>query len=287
MPVVKPDNTEHEATGLVERLVRDDVDRKRFLKLAGAAPRRASEAFVLAACGSSKTSSSTTAATTATSTAASSSNGGPRELSNYALTLEYLETEFYEKVIASGFFNGATASLIKSFGEQEKTHVEALKGAVTKLGGTPAAQPMGKFPIENANQVAELAYTVENLGAAAYLGQAPKIQNAELLAAALAIHTVEARHAATLGTLVKKSLTPDGAFAKPADMSTVLSGSQTLPGLSAGTEEKEPGLDVTDRHSHTRAGPRARRDRGRGHEPLELPAHGCARCRAPSTASAP
>ena len=82
---------------------------------------------------------------------------------------------------------------------------------------------MGKFPIENANQVAELAYTVENLGAAAYLGQAAKIQNAELLAAALAIHSVEARHAATLGTLVKKSLTPDGAFAKPADMSTVLS----------------------------------------------------------------
>jgi hypothetical protein len=70
--------------------------------------------------------------------------------------------------------------------------------------------------------VAELAYTVENLGAAAYLGQAANIQNAEVLAAALSIHSVEARHAATLGTLVKKSITPDGAFAKPADMSTVL-----------------------------------------------------------------
>jgi len=144
------------------------------------------------------------------------------KIANYALTLEYLETEFYEKVDASGLFKGATASLIKEFGDQELTHVEALKGAVTKLGGTPAEKPMGKFPIENANQVAGLAYTVENLGASAYLGQAAKIQNAELLAAALAIHTVEARHAATLGTLVKKSITPDGAFAKPADMSTVL-----------------------------------------------------------------
>jgi hypothetical protein len=83
-------------------------------------------------------------------------------------------------------------------------------------------QPEGKFPIENATQVAELAYTVENLGASAYLGQAPNIQSAEVLAAALAIHSVEARHAATLGTLVKKSITPDGAFAKPADMSAVL-----------------------------------------------------------------
>ena len=67
-----------------------------------------------------------------------------------------------------------------------------------------------------------LAYTVENLGANAYLGQAGKIQSKEVLAAALSIHTVEARHAATLATLVKKSVTPDGAFAKPADMATVL-----------------------------------------------------------------
>jgi hypothetical protein len=102
------------------------------------------------------------------------------------------------------------------------THVEALKGAVEKLGGTPASKPEGKFPITSATQVAELAYTVENLGASAYLGQAPHIQNPEVLASALAIHTVEARHAATLGTLVKKPVTPDGAFANPADMSTVL-----------------------------------------------------------------
>jgi rubrerythrin len=203
-------------SGLVERLVRDDVDRKRFLKMAGTAGAASFGAFVLAACGSSKK-----AATTA-STSSSAAAGGDVAIANYALTLEYLETEFYEKVVSSGLFSGAEASLIKSFGEQEQTHVEALKGAVTKLGGTPAEQPTGKFPIENAKQVAELAYTVENLGASAYLGQAAKIQNAELLAAALAIHSVEARHAATLGTVLKKPITPDGAFAKPADMSTVL-----------------------------------------------------------------
>ncbi len=124
--------------------------------------------------------------------------------------------------MASGFFTGKVGSLIKSFGSQEATHVEALKGAVSKMGGTPAANPNGKFPIESATQVAGLAYTVENLGAAAYLGQAGNIQSPEVLATALAIHSVEARHASTLGTLVKKSLTPDGAFAKPMDMSMVL-----------------------------------------------------------------
>jgi rubrerythrin len=207
--------------GIVERLVRDDVDRKRFLKMAGGAGAASFGAFVLAACGSSSKTASTAAVSAATSSSTASSTGDLGIL-NYALTLEYLETAFYEKVVASGFFSGKVGALIKTFGSQEKTHVEALKGAVEKLGGTPAANPNGKFPITSATQVAELAYTVENLGASAYLGQAPNIQSPEVLATALAIHSVEARHAATLGTLVKKSLTPDGAFAKPADMSTVL-----------------------------------------------------------------
>jgi rubrerythrin len=204
--------------GIVERLVRDDVDRKRFLKMAGGTSAASFAAFVLAACGSSgKSSTAGTAATTATD-----SNRSDLAILNYALTLEYLETSFYEKVIASRLFSGKTASLIKTFGGQEKTHVEALKGAVEKLGGTPAADPNGKFPIDSATQVAELAYEVENLGAAAYLGQAANIKSPEILATALAIHTVEARHAASIGTLVKKSLTPDGAFAKPASMSMVM-----------------------------------------------------------------
>jgi rubrerythrin len=207
--------------GLVERLVRDDVDRKRFLKMAGGAGAASFGAFVLAACGGSKKAASTAAAPASTSSA-STSTAGDLAILNYALTLEYLETDFYSKVVASGLFTGKVGTLIKDFGSQEATHVEALKGAVEKLGGTPAAKPVGKFPISSAGQVAQLAYTVENLGAAAYLGQAANIQNAEVLASALAIHTVEARHAATLGTLVKKSVTPQGAFARPADMPTVL-----------------------------------------------------------------
>ena len=216
------EETAPQPTGIVERLVRDDIDRKRFLKMAGSAGAASFGAFVMAACGSSSSSSSPATSAATTATTGSGAGMGDVAIVNYALTLEYLETEFYEKVIQAGLFKGKVGSLLKEFGMQELTHVEALKGTVTKLGGTPAAKPEGKFPVENASQVAELAYTVENLGASAYLGQAANIQNAEVLAAALAIHTVEARHAATLGTLVKKSITPDGAFAKPADMSTVL-----------------------------------------------------------------
>ena len=211
--------------GVVEQLVRDDADRKRFLKMAGSAGAASFGAFVLAACGSkssSKSSSSSSASSAPATTAGTSSSGGDLAILNYALTLEYLESEFYKKVTASGLFSGKVAVLIKGFGTQEQEHVVALKSTVMKLGGTPSPKPNGKFPINSAGSVAMLAYTVENLGANAYLGQAGNIQSKEVLAAALSIHTVEARHAATLATLVKKSVTPDGAFAKPADMSTVL-----------------------------------------------------------------
>ncbi len=220
MPHPDPDESAPQPMGVVERLVRDDSDRKRFLKAVGGAGAASFGAFVLAACGSSSSSSSSTstsaasssaAAVAATSSAASSSTTGDVAILNYALTLEYLETQFYSKVVAANLFSGAAGSLVKSFGEQEQSHVAAIKAAITQLGGTPVGVPTGTFPITTAAAVAQLAYTVENLGASAYLGQAASIQSKAVLAAALSIHSVEARHAATLGTLVHRSVTPDSA----------------------------------------------------------------------------
>ena len=141
---------------------------------------------------------------------------------NYALTLEYLETAFYADVAKSGLFKGAELQAIEKFGEEEAEHVAALTAAVKQLGGKPAPEPKTEFPLESAMQVVELAGTVENLGAAAYLGQAPRIQSKTVLASALAIHTVEGRHAALLNSVVGKTIVPDGAFAKPASMAQVL-----------------------------------------------------------------
>jgi Ferritin-like domain len=221
--------------GAVEELVRDDVARKRFLKMAGkrmgAGAAATSFAAFIAACGGSSSSSSTgastsSAASSATSSAAgtsSSSAAGSGDLAivNYALTLEYLESQFYAKVIKSGLFSGANLSVLKTFGAEETQHVAALKKVAMSLG-TPAAEPKGKFPIKSAGAVVKLARAVENLGASAYLGQAGNIKSKEILAAALAIHTIEARHAATLQLLTKESPTPDGAFAKPMTMAQVL-----------------------------------------------------------------
>ncbi len=222
--------------GVVQELARDDVERKKFLKHAGkmmgsGAAATGLAAFI-AACGGSSSSSSgsgsssgsasSSASTGTASTAASTSSGsGDLGIVNYALTLEYLEAQFYDKVIASGLFKGPTLATLKSFGAEEHEHVVVLRQAAMSLG-TPATKPTGKFPIHNAAQVTKLAATVENLGASAYLGQAGNIKNKQILAAALSIHTIEARHAATLNTLLKMSPTPDGAFAKPMTMGQVL-----------------------------------------------------------------
>jgi Ferritin-like domain len=221
--------------GVVEALARDDVKRKKFLTMAGrnigAGAAATGLAAFIAACGSSSSSSSqsqpaasssSTAATgTSTSGSGSAMDASDLKIVNYALTLEYLESQFYAKVVASGLFSGKTLSVLKSFGAEEDQHVIALHKVASGLG-TPAAKPMGKFPIHTAAQVTSLAGAIENTGASAYLGQAGNIQSKEILAAALAIHTIEARHAATLNTLLKKSPTPDGAFAKPMSMAQVL-----------------------------------------------------------------
>jgi Ferritin-like domain len=225
--------------GVVRELARDDLERKKFLKMAGkrigAGAAATSLAAFIAACGSSSsssssaagtstgaTSSSAAAATTSSSTSASSGSGsGDLTIVNYALTLEYLEAQFYANVIKSGLFHGKNLSVIKIFGAEEAEHVLALEKVASSLG-TPAAKPTGKFPLHNAAQVTTLAGVVENVGASAYLGQAGNIQSKEILAAALAIHTIEARHAATLNLVLGMSPTPDGAFAKPRSMSQVL-----------------------------------------------------------------
>jgi Ferritin-like domain len=221
---------ERTTDGVVQELARDDLERKKFLRMAGrsigAGVAAAALGAFIAACGGSSSSSSTGAGATGAGPSGSTSTdagmaGGDLAIVNYALTLEYLEAQFYDKVGASGLFSGTVLATLKRFGEEEHEHVGVLKATAGKLG-TPVAQPDGRFPLHSAGQVTKLAATVENLGASAYLGQAGAIQSKEILAAALSIHTIEARHAATLNTLLKISPTPDGAFAKPMTMGAVL-----------------------------------------------------------------
>ena len=211
--------------GALERVTADPVSRRRFLTLAGGSG--AAAAF-LAACGEDEESTSPTSDAMDTETNDPGGNNplaqfgeGDIGIVNYALTLEYLEAAFYADVIRSGLFRGKDLALIKEIGKNEQEHVTALTAAVKQAGAQPAPKPKTEFPLDSAESVLELAATVENLGAAAYLGQATAIKDKAILASALAIHTVEGRHAAALNVLTGKPAT-DTAFAEPADAATVL-----------------------------------------------------------------
>jgi rubrerythrin len=194
------------------------ISRRRFFAVSGGSG--AAAAFLAACGGDDETSSTATSSTT--EEAASQFGEGDLGIVNYALTLEYLETAFYNDVAKSGLFKGDDLALIKFIADTEQQHVDALTATAKQLGGKPAAAPKTEFPLDDAMSVLKLAATVENLGAAAYLGQAANIESPDILAAALSIHSVEGRHAAVLNTLTGEPPTPDGAFAQGADMQTVL-----------------------------------------------------------------
>lgn len=210
--------TDRQPRGALRRIAADPVSRRRFLAVGGTGAAGA----LLAACGEDdEETGGTTTTTTMSDDMASQFGEGDLGIVNYALTLEYLEAAFYDEVAKSGLFKGDDLALIEEIGQNEREHVQALLGTAKQLG-TPAEEPKTQFPLDSADSVLELAATVENLGAAAYLGQAAAIEDPEILAAALSIHTVEARHAAALNALTGQPPTPDGAFAVPADMKTVL-----------------------------------------------------------------
>jgi rubrerythrin len=202
----------------MKELASDPASRKRFLKMVGGTGAASAFGIFLAACGSDDKQKSAKPKT---------AGSAKQDLAivQYALTLEHLETDFYNAVITSGAIKdkklGDVAKMIR---DNEMQHVQALTATVKQLGGTPK-KPKTNFDavIKGGKaMILQTAATVENLGAAAYLGQAPRIKSKEVLAAALAIHTVEGRHAAALNQVVGKTIVPDGAFAKPASMAEVL-----------------------------------------------------------------
>ena len=134
------------------------------------------------------------------------------EVLNYALILEYLESEFYRLAQTSPSLaipTFAARSSIHKIGVHENQHVAFLRGAIAGAGGVAISMPTFDFTggkgtgtgpfaaaFSDYNFFLAVAQTLEDTGVRAYKGAvADLMSNNDVLTAALNIHSVEARHA--------------------------------------------------------------------------------------------
>lgn len=128
------------------------------------------------------------------------------DILNFALTLEYLENEFYVQGLESGVIASADLPIFQTIQAHEQVHVEFLQ---TQLGSQAVAKPEFDFtaggafdPFNVYAQFKLLSQGFEDTGVRAYKGQAPNLIGQDtVLEAALTIHSVEARHAARVRRL--------------------------------------------------------------------------------------
>ena len=150
---------------------------------------------------------------------------------NFALTLEFLEAEFYRLALANNA-SGANARLQKFteiVADHEAKHVKFLRGALKSKAVKKPSFDFGAAVTDPA-MYAATAQVLEDTGVSAYLGQAANILQGPILTAAGTILTVEARHAAWIRNInVPADLTTDTSdlpsprtFELPASERTVL-----------------------------------------------------------------
>jgi len=133
------------------------------------------------------------------------------EILNFALTLEYLEAEFYNiGMNTPGLIPGQDRVIFEEIRMHENAHVNFLRRTLQALGFMAVSKPnfdftaKGAFPtvFSNYDVFKTVAQAFEDTGVRAYKGQAPRlIDNDVVLEAALRIHSVEARHAARVREL--------------------------------------------------------------------------------------
>ena len=179
---------------------------------------------------------------------------------NFALTLEFLESEFYKKgVAAPGLIPAADLAGITTIRDHENAHVTALKQTITALGGTPVSYTATNFDYSGGNSSAmngpyanvftnydtflAVSQAFEDTGVRAYKGQAANlISNNEVLTAALQIHSVEARHAAHIRYIRKQR----GASVKPWITGNDAGGVPGVTAVYAGEENTtQAGVQIT------------------------------------------
>ncbi len=224
----------------LKTIASQSLSRRGFLASAGAAT-----AATLIGCGDSGTVSSTLptppAAVSVTDV----------DVLNFALNLEYLETEFYLRAVTGSgipaadgggatvtvksaskvtFSNSFFQQLAFELAQTELQHVRAIRATITALGGTPIAAPALNYT-DGFNNVAFQAgltsfdpfasdynyligaLSFEEVGVSAYTGAAKLLKATAVLDAAAGIQASEAYHAGAIRTLLAGNAISSGSTA--------------------------------------------------------------------------
>lgn len=169
---------------------------------------------------------------------------GDADIGNFALTLEYLEAEFYQRALAAGVLSGNALAVIQNTAAHEQAHVEAIIGYLQGAGATPVEKPQFTFPagaFSSTASILELAGTFEPVGVGAYLGAATEIQNPDLLAAAGSIVGVEDEHVVAINNLLGVVPPANTAFPEALTRQQVLAAIAPFLGMGAMPDTGGPG----------------------------------------------
>jgi hypothetical protein len=125
----------------------------------------------------------------------------------FALLLEYLESDFYTKgLAATGLIPASDQTVFATISTQESAHVTALQALITARAATPRTKPAFDYTAKGSlpgfafapTQYATftmLAQAFEDTVLRAYKGQVGRLINDKaMLTEVLALHSVEARH---------------------------------------------------------------------------------------------
>ena len=137
------------------------------------------------------------------------------DILNFALILEYLEAEYYTRVVdaqnARAYLKRDIPMIAMKLRDDEVTHVAAITERLQKMGATPVAKPSFQFPGETfISEVAflDFAAVLEQTGVHAYLGAAPSVKSRDVLRFAASIYGIEARHTALIRMASGRSFAP-------------------------------------------------------------------------------
>jgi Ferritin-like domain len=135
------------------------------------------------------------------------------KIANYALTLEYLEAAFYKGAVDGGAITDPDAlDFARTVAGHEAAHVAALKKALGRAAVKSQTFDFGAAITDQATFLKTSA-AIEPVGVSAFAGAGPSIKQLPILRSALAIHSVEANHAAWVAALLKYKF---GGTASPA-----------------------------------------------------------------------